>query len=266
MTNEPRIIFYDIETIPDLQQALENWCDLVPPFPGKKPTMSASVTSCCSFGYRVLGDKKATALNAWDFPAWEKNVNDDKALIKEALKILNSADAVVTFNGKRFDEKYVKTRGQIHKLPALNPKIPHIDLCSVSARNFFLLNNRLKTVAKYFIEDNKLDHDGWPLWVRTHGGVNRKRDEAAEALMSKYNLKDVDLMVPLFKGLRPYITNIPNHNLHTVAGTVPLCPGCGSTPVQRRGYYMTKTKSYHRYQCKDCGTFSRTDINDKNPR
>lgn len=265
MAKEPRIILYDIETIPNLQAALENWVDLVPPFPGKKPTMSASVSTICSFGYRVFGEKNAVGVNAWDFPEWEKDVNDDSAICKRALEVFKDADAVVTFNGKRFDEKFIQTRLGIHGLDFMC-KVPHIDLCKVTAANMFLLNNRLKTVAKFLLNDKKLDHDGWPLWVKTHGGVNRVRDVRAEALMSKYNLKDVNLMVPLFKRLRPLIKNIPNHNAFTEAGSKNVCPACGSTRLVSNGIRATQLRIYRRLNCKDCGFPMRVDVNDKNPR
>lgn len=263
--NEPRIILYDIETIPDLQAALENWVDLVPPFPGKKPTMSASVSSICSFGYRVYGEKRSHGINAWDFPTWKQDVNDDRAVCERILEVFRGADAVITFNGKRFDEKFIQTRLRMHKLGHL-PRAQHIDLCSVAAANLFLLNNRLKTVAKFLLNDAKLEHDGWPLWVRTHGGAKRNRDKSAEALMSKYNLKDVDLMVPLFETLRPLIKNIPNHNVFTPAGSKNCCPSCGSTRLRSEGIRATQARTYRRYVCKDCGTNSRTDANDKHPR
>lgn len=262
--SEPRIVFFDIETVPDLQQALENWTDLVSFRPGKRPTMTASVNSVCSFGYRIFGEKKSVGINAWDFPNWAKNVNDDKAILTAAYDILKDADAIVTFNGKRFDEKFIQTRLAIHGLDLMR-KTKHIDLCTIAASNLFLLNNRLKTVAKYLSDDQKLEHDGWPLWVKVHGGVNRKRCKESEEKMGKYNLKDVDLMVPIFKILRPLITNIPNYNLYEV-GLTKICPKCGSTRLQPRGHYYTKVSRYRRYRCTDCKSWSRTNVDDRHPR
>jgi transposase-like protein len=65
--------------------------------------------------------------------------------------------------------------------------------------------------------------------------------------------------------LRPLITAIPNHNFFTT-GREPLCSHCGSTRLERRGYYRTKVRQYQRYQCKDCGSWSRTDTQDRDPR
>lgn len=263
---EPRIVLFDLETIPDLQQALENWCDLSAFTPRRRPGMSASVTSICSFGYRILGEKKSHGINAWDFSSWKRNVNDDSELCASALSVIENADALVSFNGKRFDEKFFLGRLAINGL-SLPRKIVHIDLCQAVSANLFLLNGRLKTVAKYLLNDEKLEHEGWPLWVKVHGGVNRVRDVAAEKLMSKYNLKDVDLMVPLFKILRPRISNIPNFNLFQVGqGNKMCCPKCGSTRIQSRGFHYTKVRAYRNYWCRDCDGWSRTDAADRNPR
>jgi DNA polymerase elongation subunit (family B) len=261
---EPRIVFFDIETVPDLQAALENWCDLSSNRPGKKPTMTASVCSVICFGYRVLGESKARAINAWDFPSWKHDVNDDSALLAQVHEVLKGADAIVTFNGKGFDWRFVQTRMKKHKLDFL-PKLPHIDLCQVARSNLFLLNSRLKTVAKYLLDDSKLEHDGWSLWVDTHGGVKRKRDLKAEAKMSKYNLKDVDLMVPLYKELRPLIPGIPNHNLFNPMRDK-CCPRCGSTRLKNEGTRVTSTRRYKRYICHDCRGWCHVDIKDELPR
>lgn len=266
MHKDPRIIFFDLETIPNLQEALENWTDLTSFKPGKRPGMSASVNSICSFGWRIFGGKKAVGVNAWDFKSWKKDVNDDKELCKEAAKILDSADAVVTFNGKNFDMKFIQARLKINGLNMVRKSIPHIDLCKIAGQNMFLLNNRLKTIAKYLLRDSKMEHDGWPLWVNTHGGVHRKRDRKAEDTMGRYNLKDVDLMVPLFKELRPLIVNIPNYNLWHM-GSRNLCPSCGGTRVYSHSWRVnTKIGSYKRYLCRDCGSWSRSDDAGKNLR
>lgn len=243
---DPKIVFYDIETLPDLQAALENWKDLST-YPGIN--MRATLSSICSFGYRVLGEKSAKAINAWDFDGWKRDVNDDSRLLAAAFEILKDADAVVTWNGKRFDEKFLQTRLAMHDMELLPAHIPHIDLCSVTRRNFYFLNNRLKTIAKALLDDTKLEHDGWQMWVDTHSRV-----KSAMRKMSEYNLKDVDLMLPLFKKLKPLIKNIPNHNLFT-EGKRNVCPNCASTRLQSRGYARSKTKSYQRFQCQDCATW-----------
>jgi DNA polymerase elongation subunit (family B) len=259
---DPKIVFFDIETVPNLNQALKHWCDLVARKFGPSPTMSASMTSMCSFGYRIFGESKAIGVNAWDFPNWKKNVNDDKEICKAIHEVLKDADAVVSFYGKKFDWPYIQTRMLINGLPLLRKSTVHIDLCKISKENLFLLNNKLKTNAEYLINDSKLEHDGWDLWVKVHGGVDRKRDRDAEKMMSKYNLKDVDLMIPLFKKFRPLIGTIPNHNLFGQGGER-VCPSCGSTRVEKRGTKVTKTRHYQQYCCKDCESWSRTDVQDQ---
>lgn len=225
--------------------------------------MTASITSMCSFGYKIMGEK-TIGINAWDFPNWKKDVNDDREICKIAREVISSADAIVSFNGKKFDFKFIQTRLAIHGMELLHA-VPHIDLCTITRSNFFLLNGRLKTVAKYLLDDSKLEHEGWPLWVKVHGGVNRVRDREAEKLMGKYNLKDVDLMVPLFKRFRPLIKNIPNYN-QFVEGARNLCPSCGGTRLIRQGYQRSKVRMYARYKCNDCGSWSRSDNNDKDTR
>lgn len=252
----PRIILFDLETLPNLPEALKVWPQLSN-YPGQ--TLKASITTIICGGWKILGEKKIHCINAWDFPEWKTNVNDDSALVRALHEVLKGADCVVTHNGKRFDWKFFQTRLLFHKLEPL-PKIHHVDTCAEAKRNLLVFNNRLNTISRFLTETEKMDHEGWDLWVKVHA-----RDPKAMATMTKYCKQDVLALEEVFKALRPVITSLPNHNLFS-----PLkekaCPGCGSSRLQSRGKYFTKTKVYSRYMCKDCHSWCRTDAADEIPR
>ena len=255
--SSPHIVFFDIETLPDLPAALTVWPQLSS-YPGQ--TMKATINSICCVAWKVLGGDEVHCIKAWDFPGWGTNVNDDKALCEELYKILLAADCVVGHNSKRFDWRFVQTRLMLHGLPTL-PKITHVDTCKESSRNLFVFNNRLQTLARSFTSMEKMDHGlGWELWERTHA-----RDPEAMQIMEEYNKKDVIVTEEVFRRLRPVISTIPNHNLFN-----PLreksCPSCGSTRLLSNGKRHTKTRSYRRYVCKDCHSWSHTDAKDEVPR
>jgi DNA polymerase elongation subunit (family B) len=254
---EPKIVALDLETIPDLIEVMKIFPGLSA-YPGL--TFKASISSIICFGYRIVGSgEKAKVISAWDFPEWQDNINNDRRILEEAHKILHDADAVITHNGKRFDWKFLQTRFMKHEMQPL-PKIPHVDTVNVLKSNLLLFNNRLTTASKFLLDDDKMENGGWELWVDV---LNRKA--AAQKTMAEYCAKDVDLLYDLYNRLKPFISNIPNYNLYSAA-ELRCCPSCGSTRIVSNGYRATKTTSYKRYQCSDCGAWSRTDAQDRLPR
>lgn len=258
MENSPRIVLFDLETIPILKEVMKIYPG-IGAYPGL--TFKASITSIICFGFKVFGEKKVSCVNAWDFEKrWKKNVNDDYEVVKKAYDILKDADAVVTHNGKRFDWKFLQTRLLFHRLPLL-PKINHIDTCAVSRGNLMAYNNKLNTLGKFLIGEEKLENGGWDLWVKV-----LERDKKSTKLMSDYCKQDVLLLEKVFKRLIPLVKNMPNQNLYLVGGSKRVCPSCGSTRLISSGIRATTTRTYRRYSCKDCGSWSRTDMKDELPR
>lgn len=260
--SEPKIIFFDIETIPNLPKALEVWCQLSNyPF----QTMKATVTSIICVGYKELHSKKTHCINAWDYPEkWAKDINDDSEVCKAIHKVLSEADAVVTHNGQRFDWRHIQTRFLVHGLKPL-PNIPHIDTCLLARKNLLSFNNKLGYLGDWLVKDTKLENGGWDLWVKVS-----KRVKSAQKLMAKYCKQDVILLEKVFIKFRPFVKNLPNRNLDRdhkkiMAGTY-VCATCGSTDITGNGWRYTTTKKYRRVVCKQCGSSGRLDAKDRNPR
>lgn len=252
----PRVVLFDLEILPNLEEALKSWTSLSA-YPGI--TLRASITSILCCGWKVLGEKKTHCINAWDFPRWKKSVNDDRAVVEAIYEVLKDADCVVTHNGKRFDWKFLQTRLLFHGLPPL-PRIHHVDTCAEAKKNIFVLNNRLNTLAQFFTEDEKLEHDGWKLWVQCHG-----REKKALKVMEEYCKQDVAVLEKIFLKLRPMITSLPNYNLFNPAKEM-VCPNCGSTRLTGNGYRITRTRRYKRVRCQDCGTSAQLDAREELPR
>lgn len=254
---KPKIILWDIETLPNLDKALEHWVNLDCQW--KKVTMTRTVSSIICIGWKELGKKKINCINAWDFPSkWKKDKNDDKEVCKAMYEVLKDADGIVTHNGVKFDYKFLNTALAFHGLPLL-PKIPHIDTKTLASRNLTIVNNRLNSVADFFGCEKKLQNGGWGLWVDVHKGSKKARDT-----MEKYCKQDVKVLEEIFLKLRPWADRIPNYNLFLGKGAR-VCPKCGSARLHKHSIRSTKTKRYQRYRCEDCGSYSKTDTKDKNP-
>lgn len=256
---EPRIIIFDLETLPHLKEAMKVWCQLSN-YPGL--TLKATITTIICAGWKVLGQKRTNCINAWDFSNWKKDINDDREVCKALYKVLKDADAIVTHNGKRFDLKHFQTRLLYHNLGVL-PKIHHIDTCAEAKRYLYAFNNRLNTLATTFLDETKLENGGWQLWVDV-----MERKPAAQRLMTRYCKQDVNVTEKLYQKLRPLVSSIPNHNLfvHGYTAGRAVCPKCGSTRMLSNGLRHTQTTSYRRLQCKDCGGHCRGDVKGQNLR
>ena len=75
--------------------------------------------------------------------------------------------------------------------------------------------------------------------------------------MRSYNIQDVVLLEKLYNIIRPWVQSHPNYALYN-NDEVEVCPNCGSSHLQKRGFHYTKTMKYQRVRCSDCGTWSRT--------
>ena len=80
------------------------------------------------------------------------------------------------------------------------------------------------------------------------------KDPAAWKVMEKYNKQDVLLLEKVYQRLLPWIGKAhPNRNLYDGKG----CSVCGSHKLQKRGFAYTVTGTFQRYQCTDCGSWSK---------
>lgn len=251
--SDPRIVFFDIESLPNLLEALKVWPQ-ISNYPGL--TLKASINSIACVGWKRLGESEVHCIHSWDYPTWAEDVNDDKALCAAIYEVLKDADCVVTHNGKRFDWKFLQTRLLYHGLPVL-PKLHHVDTCAEVKKNLYVFNNRLNTVARFLTDVEKMEHDGWDMWVSVH-----QRDPEAMKMMSQYCMQDVLVLEEVFKKLRPVIESLPNHNLFSPFKEK-VCPNCGSSRIKSEGKRYTKTRAYRRYCCQDCGKWSHADLKDE---
>jgi hypothetical protein len=173
-----------------------------------------------------------------------------KAMLKKIHKLLEEADAVIHYNGTRFD---IPTLNKEFLLQGLMPPATYkqIDLLLTARGRFRFPSNKLDFIAKALGVGKKHEHAGHELWVKCMAG-----DEESWKIMEEYNKNDVVLLEEVYNVFRPWIRNHPNLNLYT-DGEDDMCPNCGGSHLRKRGYSYTTTQKYQRYQCADCGTWSR---------
>jgi DNA polymerase elongation subunit (family B) len=195
-----------------------------------------------SVAYKWLGEKKVTALGAY-------NDLTEEDILLEIHEAMSEADIVVAHNGDKFDIKKLNARFIRYGLDAPEP-YKTIDTLKVARKYFAFTSNRLNELGKFLGVGEKAPTGGFELWQGCMDG-----DLDAWKKMLRYNKQDVVLLEKIYLKLRPYMTNHPNINV--IDETSDCCPTCSSTNIQKRGFGMTTSGKYQRYQCTDCGSWSK---------
>lgn len=181
-------------------------------------------------------------------------LRDDSKLLEELWKILDKADIVIAQNGKKFDVKKIKARMIMLKMKPFSP-IKVIDTKIEADKHFGFTSKKLEWMTKHLTKLKKLKHKlfpGFELWTEC-----LKNNKKAWEEMKEYNCVDTLATEELYLIMRPWIEGHPNVGIYTEAEDI-VCPKCGSKHVQKRGKSYTQTGEYHRYQCTDCGGWSRS--------
>lgn len=174
--------------------------------------------------------------------------NHPVELLKNIHHLLDEADAVIHYNGSKFD---IPTLNKEFLLYNLAPPSPYkqIDLLRVARRQFKFPSNKLDYVAQVLGVGKKVKHIGHELWI---GCMNN--NAAAWVQMEEYNKQDVNILEGVYYKLLPWIKGHANQSVHKEQQ---VCPNCGGSHYHKRGFTYTNACKYQRYQCLGCGGWFR---------
>lgn len=237
-----KILLLDIETKPHLVTAWGLFDQRI----GINQILEAGSTLC--FAAKWMGKREIIFESVYQ--------TTERKMLKTMHDLLDEADAVVTYNGKRFD---LPTLNKEFVLHGMKPPAPYksIDLYQTVKRQFRWASNKLDYVSQSLGLGSKTQHKGMELWL---GCMNN--DPSSWSVMERYNRQDVRLLEKLYLRLLPWIKDHPNHALYDLKEK-PACTNCGSENLQRRGYALTKVGRYARMQCKGCGHWMRSRTSEK---
>jgi len=171
-------------------------------------------------------------------------------MLGDLWKLVDEADAVIHFNGRRFDVPHINRE---FLEAGMDPPSPYkqIDLFQAVKRRFRFPSNKLAYVCDTLGIGSKLKHEGFDLWLGCMAN-----EKGAWRLMRQYNVNDVALTEMLYQKLLPWIPNIPSHAAHS--GDSDTCPACGGKLLEKRGFAHTAQSRFQRFVCRDCGKWSRS--------
>jgi hypothetical protein len=235
-----KILLIDIETAPNVAHVWGLWQQNV----GLPQIIESGYVLCWSAKWL---DKEELMFSS--------TFHDGKtAMLQKIHELLDEADAVIHYNGTKFD---IPTLNKEFLLEGLTPPSPikEIDLLRTARSRFRFPSNKLDYISQALGLGKKVKHIGHELWIKCMAN-----EPDAWEQMKKYNIQDVVLLEKVYGKLRPWIKGHANHGLYKEDSMV--CPNCGGNHYQRRGFAFTASCKYQRYQCNDCGTWFRNTKNE----
>jgi len=228
-----KILHLDIETAPNKVYVWGLWNQNV----GINQIVEPGYTMCWAAKWH--GDKTV------HFDSLKESGTYD--MLMSIWQLLDEADAVVHYNGDKFD---IPTLNKEFLLYGIEPPTPSqsIDILRVVKQRFRFPSNKLDYVAQALGLGGKTKHTGMELWKDC-----MDMQPKAWKLMERYNKQDVKLLEKVYKEVLPWIKNHPNHALYKETNDI-TCTNCGSEHVHKCGIEHTKTQTYQRYRCTKCHT------------
>ena len=171
------------------------------------------------------------------------------SMLERMHRLLSEADAVITYNGKKFD---IPTLNKEFLVAGMKPPAPykHIDLYQIIRSTFRFASNKLDWISQQLEVGHKVEHKGFDLWLGCMAG-----NLEDWKIMEEYNRHDVTLLEEAYTIVQPWIRTHPSHGAHSDAA---VCPKCGSDDYQHRGFAFTNMLKYRRYRCNACGGWFRS--------
>lgn len=227
-----KILLIDIETSPNTAHVWGLWNQNI----NTVQLLDSSQTLC--FSAKWYGSDDVIFESVYN--------TSHEAMVCVAHMLLDEADAVIHYNGTRFD---IPTLNKEFLLLGLPPPAPYkqIDLLRVARNQFKFPSNKLDYIAQALGVGSKHKGISYQTWL---GCLNN--DPESWATMEQYNKQDVIILEGVYEHMKPWIKNHANHSLYEDAL---VCPNCGGHNFQRRGTHITNALRYQRYQCTDCGNW-----------
>jgi hypothetical protein len=235
----PRILTIDLERVPGRLPERDIWEPRDLKYVNYiHPSTWLELPSTACFAYSWNGGKVEFAA------AWQ---GDDLAAL--SWKLFHEATGVLTFNGKKADERWLKQDWAARRLGTPSPW-KSIDLYVTARREFALESKSLDFLCQHLgIEGKRGKYSIAETRAALAGDVKMQRKVA------RYNRQDVQATWQAAVELGPFVKEWPHVGVHS--GQERCCWRCGSQDLRQDGFTATAVTLYALLQC-ECGAWSRT--------
>lgn len=186
--SNPKVLIFDLETSPNI---VFSWNI------GNKISLSMDniidERKIICIGYKWLGEKETHCVN------FNINNQEDKWMLIEFAKVLNSAEYILGHNIDAYDLKFLRSRCIKHKIQ-INPKFNSIDTLKEAKKQFRFNSNKLDYLAQFLGLGAKI-HTEYNLWKEII--LNKSQDSLNK--MIEYCKHDVDLTEQVYTKLEPFL-------------------------------------------------------------
>jgi hypothetical protein len=229
-TINPKILLLDIETKPMLAYVWRMYSEV------NSLNQLADTGGLLCFAARWLGTTETIYYSEWE--------HGRARMLKAIHALITEADALLTYNGDKFDLPFLMAEFATDAMDA-PPPTTSIDLYKTTKTMGFA-SKKLDFVAQALGVGKKVAHEGMPLWIKVLAG-----EEAAQEKMKEYNIGDIDILEGVYYKVRSYIRNHPH------MGFTPKreCGACGSAKVHVSKWRRTKAMRIQQLHCQDCGSY-----------
>lgn len=182
-----KVLLLDIETAPNLVAVFQ----LKQTYINPRYIMAHGYTMCFTAKWLGKPDK-----------FFAKTTDGHGLMLDQIHKLLSEADAVVHYNGKKFDMPTLNAEFLLHGYTPIE-NLVQIDLFTLIRRTFNFPSYKLDYVCQRLGLGSKVSNGGWDTWKQCMD-PEHKRHAKAWTLMEKYNKGDIVLLERLYKRVRPW--------------------------------------------------------------
>jgi len=190
------------------------------------------------------GDKHVSYLT------WDEN-QDDKTMLKDFSKVLDTAKIAISQNGREFDHKVLRWRMNVHQLPPLK-NVQILDTYQLSKSAFKPACHKLDYKSKVYGVGGKI-----PMKMQDWINVVKKVPGALEKMI-KYGCKDVPDLRTMFWRELPHYPRLPVSLARLVfpADKVKdireFCPKCAVKRTRKFDIVPTTIYNKAMFKCINC--------------
>jgi uncharacterized protein YprB with RNaseH-like and TPR domain len=240
---QPRILYFDIETSPNL---CFTW-GLGKQYVGYENIHKERQVTVVCWKWSDETQVRSLSFNLDKHDLSRQDDNADKELLKIFSAVYQRADLAVGHNGIKFDIATIRARLVKHGLPDIAPIV--VDDTYLASKGIRFNSHKLDYLAQYLGIGKKAPHD-YSLWKRVMGG-----DRTALNATESYCKQDVLLLEKIYKRMKPYTKSKLNRAVFLEKSDA--CPSCGKQELQSAGVRCTVSGGrFSRYRCQACGHYS----------
>lgn len=237
MATKRKRLYFDIETSPNIGFFWQSGYKLNIGY--QNILKERSIICIC---YKWEGDKEVHGLT------WDKK-QDDKKMLQDFIKIVDSADELVGHNGDKFDLAWIRTRCLFHGIQMF-PNYVTIDTLKVARSKFKFNSNRLNYIADFLGIGQKIKTD-FDLWK----DIALKNDQKAMDKMVKYCKMDVVLLEKVHQHLSTHMAHKTHYGVR-FGEDRGSCPNCGSDElIKHASRVLASGTKKIVYRCNTCNHY-----------